>query len=242
MYNVVALMPATESSPVKAGFSTQFVKHLSAAKDHFMRATLSGVAIALTCNGIDNAIVRRQTGTFIPQVPGALNERLLNMADRYSKGLNVAVAKQVVLSCSLVLSMIALEDLTQDLCGEGPISKMLTGVGAGAIQAYVSNPLATVLVRLQTGAEAIKPSCGFKMSDFLAGASSTAFRNSLFWALLFSSTHSVDEALKKRGLDSSSLAAATPVFCSLAASAVTAPIATLENPTPITKLRSYYKY
>ncbi|MDF2529349.1 MAG: hypothetical protein K0Q57_229 [Gammaproteobacteria bacterium] len=234
MYNVVALM-STRNVPVYSqklegsGFWETFSSRLASVKDHFFRATFTGTTIALMFNSLDNTIVRRQTGTVIPEPPKLFTDKLIHAADKHSKGLGCAIAKQVVLNTSLAFSMILLENTMDDLCGKGPLNKMLTGMGAGAFQAYISSPLSTILVRLQTDTELPKLGGGVNLRQFLAGATSTAARNSLFWSIFLASTHAVEEKVKAQEQHAAKFAIASPVLCSLGASMLTTPIATISN-------------
>jgi hypothetical protein len=235
MHTAVALMPSRDASDTpkptstEKGFLQTFSNHLAAAKNHFFYSALTGTAIAFAFNGLDNTIVRRQTNTPIPKLPKAWPEKLIHLSEIQGKGLNTAIAKQVVLNTSLLFSMVLLQDLTEDLCGEGPVSKMLAGMGAGAIQAYISNPLSTILVRMQTDAEALKAGTHLNCKQLLAGASATAARNGLFWSLFLASTHALEGKFDRIVPDSSMATMISPVLCGLASSAVTAPIATVSN-------------
>ncbi|MDF2940166.1 MAG: hypothetical protein K0R66_808 [Gammaproteobacteria bacterium] len=235
MHTAVALMPSRDAldkpktTPNEKGFLQTFSNHLSAAKNHFFYSALTGTAIALAFNGLDNTIVRRQTNTAIAQLPKKWPEKLIHLSEIQGKGLSTAIAKQVILNTSLLFSMVLLQDLAEDLCGEGPVSKMLAGMGAGAFQAYVSNPLSTILVRMQTDAEALKAGTYLNCKQLLAGASATAARNGLFWSLFLASTQALEGKFDKIVPDSSVPAMVTPVLCGLASSAVTAPIATVSN-------------
>jgi len=200
------------------------------SKEHVLRSSVIGMGIALLFNSVDNKIVRQQTATITSALPSSFSDKAMLMVERHSIGLGVGVAKQVVINTSLSYSIHILENAMMGLTGSCALSKMVAGIGAGAIQAYISNPLATHLVKLQTQASSVNSSISaLKPAELWAGAASSAVRNSLFWAVFLASTHTVEEQTKKLDCDAEALKILNPILCGLASCMVTAPIATISN-------------
>ncbi|MDO8953871.1 MAG: MC/SLC25 family protein [Gammaproteobacteria bacterium] len=198
------------------------------SKEHVLRSSYGGVAIALFFNDVDRKIVRQQTGTIETAFAPIVYDKAMLIKELHRIGLGVA--KQVLNAISLLYSIHILENAMMVLSESYALSKMVAGIGAGAIQAYISNPLAIRLVKLQTAASPVKSSISeLKPAGLWAGAASTAVRNSSFWAILLASTHTIEEQAKKWDCDTDTFKMLNSIFCSLAACMVTTPIATVSN-------------